>query len=106
MTCRSAGLSDSRRSLPKRVFTLLHQARPALLNLSEPGGFDISPWADRVQLIEATYAGPRELPVLGEVAAPPAVLIRPDGHVTWVRDLTHQGLPDALTTWFGAPTAV
>ena len=91
---------------PLRVFTLLHQARPALLNLGEPGGFDITPWADRVQLIEATYAGPWQLPVLGEVTAPAAVLIRPDGHVAWVGDLTHQGLPDALTTWFGAPTAV
>jgi 2-polyprenyl-6-methoxyphenol hydroxylase-like FAD-dependent oxidoreductase len=91
---------------PLRVSTLLHQARPALLNLSEPGGFDITPWADRVQLIEATYAGPWELPVLGEVTAPAAVLIRSDGHVAWAGDLTHQGLPDALTTWFGAPTAV
>jgi 3-(3-hydroxy-phenyl)propionate hydroxylase len=87
---------------PLRVFTLLHQARPVLLNLGEPGGFDITPWADRVQLIDATYAGAWELPVIGEVTAPTAVLIRPDGHVAWVGDLTHPGLPDALTTWFGA----
>jgi len=41
-----------------------------------------------------------------EQAAPTAVLIRPDGHVAWVGDrLTHAGLPDALTTWFGPPTA-
>jgi 3-(3-hydroxy-phenyl)propionate hydroxylase len=90
---------------PRRVFTLLHAARPVLLNLGEPGGFDITPWADRVQLIDAEYAGAWQLPVFGEVAAPAAVLIRPDGHVASVGDPTHPGLPDALTTWFGAPTA-
>jgi 3-(3-hydroxy-phenyl)propionate hydroxylase len=90
---------------PLRVFTLLHQARPVLLNLGEPGAFDITPWADRVQLIDAKYAGIWELPVLGAVAAPAAVLIRPDGYVAWVGDLTRQGLPDALTTWFGPPAA-
>jgi flavin-dependent dehydrogenase len=86
-----------------RVFTLLHDARPVLLNLGEPGGFDITPWADRVQLIDAEYVGPWELPVLGAVTAPAAVLIRPDGHVAWVGDLTQLGLADALTTWFGPP---
>jgi Aromatic-ring hydroxylase, C-terminal len=90
---------------PLRVFTLLHQARPVLLNLGEPGGFDIAPWADRVQLTGPKYAGLWELPVLGEVTAPAAVLIRPDGHVAWAGDPTHRGLPDALTTWFGPPTA-
>jgi hypothetical protein len=90
---------------PLRVFTLLHAARPVLLNLGAPGGFDITPWADRVQLIDATYGGRWELPVLGAVTAPTAVLIRPDGYVAWVGDLTHLGLPDALTTWFGPPTA-
>jgi 3-(3-hydroxy-phenyl)propionate hydroxylase len=91
---------------PLRVFTLLHDARPVLLNLGEPDGFDITPWADRVQLIDAEYVGTWELPVLGAVPAPTAVLIRPDGYVAWVGDLTHLGLPDALTTWFGPPTAV
>jgi len=90
---------------PLRVFTLLHHARPVLLNLGEPGGFDITPWADRVQLIDAEYAGPWELPALGAVTAPVAVLIRPDGYVAWVGDPTQPGLADALTTWFGAPTA-
>ena len=88
---------------PLRVFTLLHDARPVLLNLGEAGGFDITPWADRVQLIEARYLGPWELPVLGAVTAPAAVLIRPDGYVAWLGDLTHPGLPDALTTWLGPP---
>jgi 2-polyprenyl-6-methoxyphenol hydroxylase-like FAD-dependent oxidoreductase len=88
-----------------RVFTLLHDARPVLLNLGEPGGFDISPWVDRVQMIDAKYVGPWELPVLGAVPAPTAALIRPDGYVGWVGDLTDPGLPDALTRWFGPPTA-
>ena len=90
---------------PLRVFTLLHDARPVLLNLGEPGGFDIIPWADRVQLIDAEYAGIWELPALGAVTAPTAVLVRPDGYVAWVGDLTHLGLADALTTWFGPPDA-
>jgi 2-polyprenyl-6-methoxyphenol hydroxylase-like FAD-dependent oxidoreductase len=87
-----------------RVFTLLHDARPVLLNLGEPGGFDITPWADRVQLIDANYVGAWELPVLGAVTAPTAVLIRPDGYVAWVGDRTQLGLADALATWFGPPT--
>jgi 2-polyprenyl-6-methoxyphenol hydroxylase-like FAD-dependent oxidoreductase len=90
---------------PLRVFELLHDARPVLLNLGEPGGFDITPWADRVQLIDAEYVGLWELPVLGAVTAPTAVLIRPDGYVAWVGDQTHLGLPEALTIWFGAPPA-
>jgi hypothetical protein len=90
---------------PLRVFSLLHDARPVLLNLGEPGGIDIAPWADRVQLIDAKYVGAWELPALGEVTAPTAVLIRPDGYVAWVGDQTNLGLTDALTSWFGPPTA-
>ena len=90
---------------PLRVFDLLHGARPVLLNLGEPGGVDITPWAERVQLIDAGYVGPWELPVVGAVSAPTAVLIRPDGYVAWVGQGTHLGLTDALTTWFGPPTA-
>jgi len=89
---------------PTRVFTLLHDARPVLLNLGEPGGFDVSPWANRVRLVDARHDGVWELPVLGEVAAPSAVLIRPDGHVAWAGDLTDAELPRALATWFGAAT--
>jgi len=90
---------------PLRVFTLLHDARPVFLNLGEPGGFDITPWADRVQRIDAKYGGAWELPAIGAVTAPTAVLIRPDGYVAWVGDLTQLGLADALTTWFGPPIA-
>jgi 2-polyprenyl-6-methoxyphenol hydroxylase-like FAD-dependent oxidoreductase len=89
---------------PLRVFTLLHDARPVLLNLAEPGSIDITPWADRVQLVDAEHDGEWELPVIGEVTPPAAVLIRPDGHVAWVGDGTDLGLADALTTWFGPPT--
>ena len=86
---------------PTRVFDLLHDARPVLLNLGAPGGFDLSPWADRVRFVDARHDGVWELPVLGEIAAPPAVLIRPDGHVAWAGDLTDPELPRALETWFG-----
>jgi 3-(3-hydroxy-phenyl)propionate hydroxylase len=88
---------------PLRVFELLHDAKAVLLNLGEPGGFDITPCADRVQMIDAAYRGLWELPVLGTVTAPTAVLIRPDGYVAWVGDGTDAGLGDALTTWLGTP---
>jgi 3-(3-hydroxy-phenyl)propionate hydroxylase len=86
---------------PRRVFTLLHDARPVLLNLGEPGGLETTPWPGRVQLVDAEHVGAWELPMLGEVGAPSAALIRPDGYVAWVGDGTDAGLRDALTTWFG-----
>jgi 2-polyprenyl-6-methoxyphenol hydroxylase-like FAD-dependent oxidoreductase len=88
---------------PLRVFALLHDAGPMLLNLGDAGRFDITAWAGRVQLIDATYDGAWELPALGEVAPPTAVLIRPDGYVAWVGQGADLGLVDALTTWFGPP---
>src|SRR5687768_14847923 len=90
---------------PLRVFTLLHRARPVLLDLGRSGGLDVAPWADRVRVVEAEHDGAWELPVLGEVTAPAAVLVRPDGHVAWVGDGTDDGLAEALTTWFGPPAA-
>ncbi|MGI8578443.1 MAG: FAD-dependent monooxygenase [Nocardioidaceae bacterium] len=90
---------------PLRVFALLHEARPVLLNLGEPGSLDITPWTDRVRLVDAAYDGAWELPVIGTVSAPAAVLIRPDGHVAWVGDRTPTGLREALTTWFGPDSA-
>jgi 3-(3-hydroxy-phenyl)propionate hydroxylase len=90
---------------PLRVFSLLHEARPVLLNLGERGDLDIAPWADRIQQIDARYAGTWEIPVLGAVTAPTAALIRPDGYVAWVGEQTELGLADALTTWFGPPVA-
>jgi uncharacterized protein YheU (UPF0270 family) len=86
-----------------RAFTLLHDAHAVLLNLGKPWGFDIIPWEHRVLAIDAKYAENWELPVLGQVAAPAAVLIRPDGYIAWVGDGTDTGLRHALTTWFGTP---
>jgi 2-polyprenyl-6-methoxyphenol hydroxylase-like FAD-dependent oxidoreductase len=90
---------------PLRVFELLHEARPAFVNFGAPGNFDLAPWADRVQSVEASYGGACELPVLGAVTAPTAVLIRPDGYVAWAGEGTDAGLADALTAWFGPPAA-
>ena len=90
---------------PLRVFALLHEARPVLLNINEPGGFDLSPWADRVRSVDAKYTGSWELPVIGTVTAPTTVLIRPDGYVAWVGDRSQLGLADALSTWFGPPAS-
>jgi 2-polyprenyl-6-methoxyphenol hydroxylase-like FAD-dependent oxidoreductase len=87
----------------RRVFSLLHAARPVLLNLGDPDALDIAPWADRVRWVNAGYAGPWELPVLGAVPAPSAILIRSDGYVAWVGEGTDRGLREALNAWFGPP---
>ncbi|MCC8941356.1 FAD-dependent monooxygenase [Bradyrhizobium sp. Arg68] len=86
-----------------RVFALLQEARPVLINFAERGSADIAGWSDRIQLIDARHRGVWELPVVGAVAAPTAVLVRPDGHVAWVGEQTQAGLTEALTQWFGAP---
>jgi 2-polyprenyl-6-methoxyphenol hydroxylase-like FAD-dependent oxidoreductase len=86
---------------PQRVFTLLHAGRAVLLSLGTP--LDVAPWADRVMRIDAHYTGAWELPVIGTIAAPSAVLIRPDGYVAWVGQGSDHGLREALTTWFGQP---
>jgi len=90
---------------PRRVHALLHDARPLLLRLGGADGFDLAPWSHRVRSIDAQCTGPWELPALGTVAAPTAVLVRPDGHVAWVGEGNWQGLADALTTWFGPPSS-
>jgi hypothetical protein len=89
---------------PLRVYKLLNDAKPVLLNHGEPDSLNITPWANRIQLIDAEYAGPWELPVLGTITAPVAMLIRPDGYVAWIGDGTDTGLRNALTSWFGPPT--
>ncbi|MFC4395178.1 FAD-dependent monooxygenase [Arthrobacter sedimenti] len=86
---------------PSRVYQLLHQGRPVLLELGAPG-LDPGAWAARVQHVRATYDGEWQLPVLGAVDAPTAVLVRPDGYVAWVGEGSADGLGAALTTWFGA----
>ena len=90
---------------PVRVFTLLHRARAVLLNLGRSGTVAIGSWGDRVRLVDATYDGAWELPVIGPVEAPAAVLVRPDGHVVWVGHGTDAGLETELTRWFGPPMA-
>ncbi len=84
---------------PVRVFDLLHAARPVFVDF----GLDVAPRSDRIQALDAKYTGAWELPALGNVPAPTAVLIRPDGHVAWVGEQTDAGLADAVTTWFGRP---
>ncbi len=88
---------------PTRVYDLLHRARPAFINFGRPEDFDLSPWIDRVARIDARFTGDWELPVIGVVTAPNAVLIRPDGYVAWVGEGTDDGLSAALTNWFGPP---
>ncbi|WP_042377437.1 FAD-dependent monooxygenase [Streptacidiphilus melanogenes] len=90
---------------PSRVYPLLHDARAVLLNLGEPGSLTPGSWRNRVRSVDARYAGAWELPVVGAVEAPAAVLIRPDGHVAWVGDGTRAGLDEALTRWFGPDPA-
>lgn len=89
----------------RRVFSLLHDARPVLLNLGDAGAVDIGPWADRVRTVDAACDGPWELPAIGAVPAPAAVLVRPDGHVAWAGEPADPGLPEALARWFGPPAA-
>jgi len=86
-----------------RFFALLHDARPVLLNLDQSRGINIAPWADRVRVIHAEYPGAWELPAIGVVTAPAAVLVRPDGYVAWVEDGTERELVNTLATWFGPP---
>ena len=90
---------------PLRAFELLHGARPVLINLGEPGSFEIGGWADRVQLIDAGRDGAWELPVIGAVTAPTAVLVRPDGYVAWTGGSAEPGLDEALLRWFGPASA-
>jgi 3-(3-hydroxy-phenyl)propionate hydroxylase len=89
--------------VPQRLFSLLHEAKPLLINFDAPGSLNIAPWSDRVRSIDAQYSGAWTLPALGPVPAPGAVLIRPDGHVAWAGDSNGKGLAEALTTWFGPP---
>jgi 3-(3-hydroxy-phenyl)propionate hydroxylase len=89
---------------PTTVFALLHEARPVLLLLDDAGGIDIEPWSDEVRVVSAVHEGELELPVLGRVPAPAAVLVRPDGYVAWAGSPTDPGLAGALTAWFGAGT--
>jgi hypothetical protein len=85
-----------------RTYSLLHRGRAVLLNLGA-GDLNVTPWCDRVQVVDASYDGTWELPLLGAVPAPRAVLVRPDGHVAWVGEDSNSGLTATLTSWFGRP---
>jgi 3-(3-hydroxy-phenyl)propionate hydroxylase len=89
---------------PTRVYSLLHEARPVLVNFGESAHAGISKWEDRVRYVKCTQNGPWDLPVLAEVPAPSAVLIRPDGYVAWVGETSDSTLIDSLSMWVGAPT--
>lgn len=86
---------------PTRIYRLLQTARPILLSFGAP--IDASGWGDRIQSTTATYDGVWELPVIGLVPSPRALLIRPDGHVAWVGDGPDTALFDAMRKWFGEP---
>lgn len=91
-----------------RVYELLHAARPVLLDLR--GSAEVAAaaegWAGRVDLVEARSEDDNwTVPAAGEIPAPTALLIRPDGHVAWAAApggaLDTSALRTALTTWFG-----
>lgn len=86
---------------PERVFSLLRDARGALLDLGRPGPSSPVRDSDRIQIVASRYDGEWELPVVGKVEAPTAMLVRPDGYVALVGNGDDDGLHDALTTWFG-----
>lgn len=88
---------------PVRLYELLHRARALLVNFAPSASPDISGWEERVDTVTAAYEGPWELPVLGVVAAPGAVLIRPDGYVAWTAEQGIRELRAALTLWLGPP---
>ncbi|TCU65570.1 2-polyprenyl-6-methoxyphenol hydroxylase-like FAD-dependent oxidoreductase [Bradyrhizobium sp. R2.2-H] len=89
---------------PLKLFTLLHGARGVLLSFGQRSSVRATPWADRIAVVDGDYDGPWQLPAIGDVAAPAAVLVRPDGHVAWVGDGSERGLAEALTAWFGPIT--
>ncbi|TGD86751.1 FAD-dependent oxidoreductase [Mycolicibacterium sp. CH28] len=81
----------------RRVASLLHAARPVLLDLcGGSAGSGAQGWADRIDIVEAELA-----------VGPAALLIRPDGYVAWAADdfgaADAQGLHVALNRWFGPP---
>jgi 2-polyprenyl-6-methoxyphenol hydroxylase-like FAD-dependent oxidoreductase len=85
---------------PTRLYTLLHQAQGIVLNFGQPWEFDTTAWSRRVTALDAQYSAGWQLPIFGEITAPTAVLVRPDGYVAWVGNGTTAGLEEALNKWF------
>jgi 3-(3-hydroxy-phenyl)propionate hydroxylase len=85
-----------------RVFSLMHGARTLLLRF-RAGAIDAAAWAERIREYDLRCEGRWQLPALGDITAPSAVLIRPDGYVAWVGEQGQSRLEDALTTWCGPP---
>jgi 2-polyprenyl-6-methoxyphenol hydroxylase-like FAD-dependent oxidoreductase len=79
-----------------RLATLMHAARPVLLDLTADRRLQAAAagWTDRVQTTLARSDEPLE-----------GILVRPDGYVAWAAAAGHRdtdGLRHALQTWFGA----
>jgi len=77
------------------VFSLLRDAKWVLID-SGASGLDADRWSSRVSVVRARFSGAAELPVIGRVALPLAVLTRPDGYVAWVGEGTDHGLEETL----------
>jgi rifampicin monooxygenase len=73
-----------------RLYALMHGGRGLLFD--QTGRLSVAGWSDRVDHVVDVS---EELDV-------PAVLLRPDGHVSWIGD-DQQDLLSALPRWFGAP---
>ncbi|MEU9284400.1 FAD-dependent monooxygenase [Streptomyces sp. NPDC048275] len=84
----------------RRTTELLRTGRGLLLSLDGDGARALraatAPWSDRVTFAEGRPASG------GPIPAGRALLVRPDGYVAWTGSAP-DGLPEALTRWFGAP---
>lgn len=85
---------------PIRLYTLLHDSRALLLNFDQPAHLNIRRWAHRVTAVNVRGDRTWTLPILGEIAAPAAVLVRPDGYIAWIGDHRAIDLDDTLNRWF------
>ncbi|WP_328393398.1 FAD-dependent monooxygenase [Nocardia sp. NBC_00416] len=88
------------------VHSLLRTGRAVLLSLGadHPAATTSQPWHQQVDIVAAQSDCVRwTVPGLGEITAPAATLIRPDGYVAWAtEDSSTQELTEALADWFGA----
>jgi 3-(3-hydroxy-phenyl)propionate hydroxylase len=85
-----------------RVAELLHDAAPLLLDLRATGAPPVPAGVADLKVVAAAATGPWQLPLLGDVPAPDAVLVRSDGHVAWVGSPDDASLQGAVDRWFGS----